>query len=127
MRITRWQQANRRSRPSCRRLVSGSPSRAFARNGGRQHRNNHRPPPTRAPTERLLIAFHVSRFTHHASRIMNTNLNTPIPAARGITGEGWAAIAGAIGSAFLLAKKLLSPKCGKSEHIWRSRRGASVN
>jgi hypothetical protein len=51
---------------------------------------------------------------------MNTNLNTPIPAARGITGEGWAAIAGAVGSAFLLAKKLLSPRGGKSEHISRA-------
>ena len=51
---------------------------------------------------------------------MNTSLNTPIPAARGITGEGWAAIAGAVGSAFLLAKKLLSPKGGKSEHISRA-------
>jgi hypothetical protein len=48
---------------------------------------------------------------------MNTNLNTPIPAARSITGEGWAAIAGSIGSAILLAKKLLSPKAGKSEHV----------
>jgi hypothetical protein len=51
---------------------------------------------------------------------MSPNLNTPIPAARGITGEGWAAIAGAVGSAFLLAKKLLSPKGGKSEHISRA-------
>ena len=51
---------------------------------------------------------------------MNTNLNTPIPAARGITGEGWTAIAGAVGSAFLLAKKLLGPKGGKSEHISRA-------
>jgi hypothetical protein len=51
---------------------------------------------------------------------MNTSLNTPIPAARGITGEGWAAIAGAAGSAFLLAKKLLSPKGGKSEPISRA-------
>ena len=48
------------------------------------------------------------------------NLNTPIPAARGITGEGWAAIAGAVGSAFLLAKKLLSSKGGKSEAINRA-------
>jgi hypothetical protein len=46
---------------------------------------------------------------------MNTNLNTPIPAARGISGEGWAAIAGALGSAFLLAKKLLGPKAAKPE------------
>ncbi len=51
---------------------------------------------------------------------MNTNLQSQIPAARTITGEGWAAIAGAIGSAFLLAKKLLSPKVGKSEHISRA-------
>jgi len=50
---------------------------------------------------------------------MNPNLNPPIPTARGITGEGWAAIAGAVGSAFLLAKKLLSPKAGKSEAISR--------
>jgi hypothetical protein len=41
---------------------------------------------------------------------MNTNLNSPVSSARAITGEGWAAIIGAIGSAFLLAKKLLSPK-----------------
>ena len=51
---------------------------------------------------------------------MSPNLNTPIPAARGITGEGWAAIAGAVGSAFLPAKKLLSPNGGKSEHISRA-------
>jgi hypothetical protein len=41
---------------------------------------------------------------------MNTNLSPPIPSARDISGEGWAAIGGAIGSAFLLGKKLLSPK-----------------
>ena len=41
---------------------------------------------------------------------MNTNLNPPMASARDISGEGWAAIAGAIGSAFLLGKKLLSPK-----------------
>jgi len=51
---------------------------------------------------------------------MNTNLNTPIPAPRGITGEGWAAIAGAIGSAFLLAKKLLGPKPAKPELMSRA-------
>ena len=51
---------------------------------------------------------------------MNTNLQSPIPTARGITGEGWAAIAGAVGSAFLLAKKVLSPKGGKSEQISRA-------
>jgi hypothetical protein len=37
-----------------------------------------------------------------------------------MTGEGWAAIAGAVGSALLLAKKLLSPKSGKPEHISRA-------
>jgi hypothetical protein len=51
---------------------------------------------------------------------MSPNFNTPIPAARTITAEGWAAIAGAAGSAFLLAKKLLSPKGAKSEHISRA-------
>ncbi len=51
---------------------------------------------------------------------MTPNLQSQIPAARGISGEGWAAIAGAVGSAFLLAKKLLSPKGGKSEHITRA-------
>ncbi len=51
---------------------------------------------------------------------MNTNLNSPLPAARSISGEGWAAIAGAVGSAFLLAKKLLSPKPAKPELMSRS-------
>ncbi len=41
---------------------------------------------------------------------MNPSLNTPIAAPRSISGEGWAAIAGAVGSAFLLVKKLLGPK-----------------
>ena len=36
---------------------------------------------------------------------------------RSLSGEGWAAIAGAVGSAFLLAKKLLGPKASKAEHI----------
>ena len=52
---------------------------------------------------------------------MNTNLNSPIDSPRSISGEGWAAIAGAIGSAFLLAKKLLSPKpAHKSELVTRA-------
>ena len=51
---------------------------------------------------------------------MNTSLNTPIPAARGITGEGWAAIIGAIGSAFLLVKKLASPRPAKPEAVSRA-------
>ena len=51
---------------------------------------------------------------------MNTNLNSPIPVARSLSGEGWAAIIGAIGSAFLLVKKLLSPKPAKPEHVSRA-------
>ena len=51
---------------------------------------------------------------------MNTNLQSQIPAARGITGEGWAAIAGAAGSALLLAKKLFTPKAAKPELLTRA-------
>ncbi len=51
---------------------------------------------------------------------MNPNLNTQIPSARAISGEGWAAIIGAIGSAFLLAKKLLSPKAAKPDLLSRA-------
>ena len=41
---------------------------------------------------------------------MNTNFQSQIPSPRTITGEGWAAIAGAVGSTFLLVKKLVSLK-----------------
>ncbi|MGO8927611.1 MAG: hypothetical protein ACLQU3_12055 [Limisphaerales bacterium] len=51
---------------------------------------------------------------------MNPNLNSPIPSPRAISGEGWAAIAGAVGSAFLLVKKLASPKPAKPELISRA-------
>jgi hypothetical protein len=51
---------------------------------------------------------------------MNTNLNSPISASRSISGEGWAAIAGALGSAFLLAKKLLGPRAAKPKLISRA-------
>jgi hypothetical protein len=51
---------------------------------------------------------------------MNTNLNSPIASARAISGEGWAAIAGTVGSAFLLLKKLLSPKAAKPELVSRA-------
>jgi hypothetical protein len=51
---------------------------------------------------------------------MNTNLNSPIASPRTISGEGWAAIAGAVGSALLLAKKLLSPKPAKPELMSRA-------
>jgi hypothetical protein len=37
-----------------------------------------------------------------------------------MSSEGWAAIAGAIGSAFLLAKKLLGPKAAKPEPMSRA-------
>lgn len=51
---------------------------------------------------------------------MSTNLNSPVSVTRTITGEGWAAIAGAVGSAFLLAKKLLSAKAAKPELLSRA-------
>ena len=52
---------------------------------------------------------------------MNTNLNSQIPSPRAIAGEGWAAIAGAVGSAFLLVKKLLSPRpASKPELVSRA-------
>ena len=51
---------------------------------------------------------------------MNTNLQSQIPSARAISGEGWAAIAGAIGSAFLLVKKLASPRSAKPEAVSRA-------
>jgi hypothetical protein len=51
---------------------------------------------------------------------MNTNLQSQIPSARAISGEGWAAIIGAIGSAFLLLKKLASPKPSKPEPVSRT-------
>jgi hypothetical protein len=51
---------------------------------------------------------------------MSTNLNSQVASARGISGEGWAAIAGAVGSAFLLAKKLLGPKPAKPELLSRA-------
>jgi hypothetical protein len=51
---------------------------------------------------------------------MNTNLNSQLPAARSWPSEGWAAIAGAVGSALVLAKKLLGPKAGKPELMSRA-------
>jgi len=59
-------------------------------------------------------------ISFHVSRVMNTSLNTPISVPRTISGEGWAAIAGAVGSAFLLAKKLLGPKAAKPELMSRA-------
>jgi len=51
---------------------------------------------------------------------MSTNLNSQISAPRSISGESWAAIIGAVGSAFLLAKKLLGPKRAKPELMSRA-------
>jgi len=48
------------------------------------------------------------------------NTNPQIASPRSLTGEGWAAIAGAVGSAFLLAKKLLGPKPAKPELMSRA-------
>jgi hypothetical protein len=63
-----------------------------------------------------------SHFTHHISRItyMSTNLNTQLTSSRSLSSEGWAAIAGAVGSAFLLAKKLLAGRPPKTELMTRA-------
>jgi hypothetical protein len=51
---------------------------------------------------------------------MSTNLNSQIPSARSLAGEGWATVAGIIGSALLIAKKLVSPKPAKPEPVSRA-------
>src|ERR1035438_6603597 len=51
---------------------------------------------------------------------MSANLNPPIPVSRSLSGEGWAAIAGAVGAALLLAKKLVSPRPPVPEPMSRS-------
>ena len=48
------------------------------------------------------------------------NPNSQLSAPRSIPTEGWAAIAGAVGSAFLLAKKLLGPKPAKPDLMSRA-------
>jgi hypothetical protein len=48
------------------------------------------------------------------------NSNPQMSASRSLTCEGWAAIAGAIGSAFLLAKKLLGTRPTKPELMSRA-------
>jgi hypothetical protein len=60
------------------------------------------------------------KTTNHGSRIMNTNLNTQIPSARSLPGESWATMAGVVGSALLLVKKLLGPKPAKPELVSRA-------
>ena len=51
---------------------------------------------------------------------MNTNLPSQVSSPRALSGEAWAAIAGAVGSALLLAKKLLGPKAAKPEPLSRA-------
>jgi len=51
---------------------------------------------------------------------VNTNLNSQVPSPRAVTGEGWATIAGVIGTALLLAKKILAPKAAKPELMSRA-------
>ncbi len=47
-------------------------------------------------------------------------MNSPIVSVRSISGEGWAAIAGAVSAAFLFGKKLLGAKPAKAEPISRA-------
>jgi hypothetical protein len=51
---------------------------------------------------------------------MSTNLQSPISTSRSISSEGWAAVAGALGSALLLAKKLVTPKAARPEPMSRA-------
>ncbi len=51
---------------------------------------------------------------------MSTNLNPQLSSPRSLSSEGWAAIAGAVGSALLLAKRLLSPKPARPEPMGRA-------
>ena len=51
---------------------------------------------------------------------MNTNVQPQIGSPRAVSGEGWAAIAGLIGSALLLARKLVAPRPGKPELMSRA-------
>ena len=51
---------------------------------------------------------------------MNGNLNSSVSGVRGISGEGWAALAGVVGSVVLLLKKAWRAKEGRAEHITRS-------
>jgi hypothetical protein len=57
---------------------------------------------------------------------MNTDLQSQIATPRTLTGEGWAAIIGALGSAFLLVKKLASTKPSKPETVSRAEFGAEM-
>ena len=48
------------------------------------------------------------------------NTTPPLSAPRTVSGDSWAAIVGVVGSALLLAKKLLSPKAAKPEPMSRA-------
>ena len=52
--------------------------------------------------------------------MMNSNLNTPIPTPRSLTGEGLAAAVGIMGSALLVAKRLFAAKSPKPEPMSRA-------
>ena len=51
---------------------------------------------------------------------MNSNLDTPIPTPRSLTGEGLAAAVGIMGSALLVAKRLFAAKSPKPEPMSRA-------
>ena len=51
---------------------------------------------------------------------MNSNLNTPIPPPRSLTGEGLAAAVGIMGSALLVANRLFAAKLLKPEPMSRA-------
>ena len=51
---------------------------------------------------------------------MNTDIHAQIPSPRSLTSEGWVAVGGAIGSALIVAKKLLSSKPAKPEPMGRA-------
>ena len=51
---------------------------------------------------------------------MNSNLQSPVPTLRAMSGERWAAIAGALGSALLLARKLLSHRPARRDWVTRA-------
>ena len=70
-----------------------------------------RPPPPLSA--RRPIPNHVSRFTFHASRIMNSTLNSQLPAPHSLSSEGTAV--GLFAAALLLARKLFAPKPAKPE------------
>ena len=51
---------------------------------------------------------------------MNTDIHSQIGSPRSITGEGWAALVGVVGSALLLAKKVFTQKAAKPDLLSRA-------